>query len=148
MATRRYKTERPIPFTKSMAEAACMIASGMTLTEAARSIGVKQQTLKKWSQRDDFKAAMQQAIDEVLTGCIPSAVNRLKKMIESKNDWVSMGAIRLLFDLTSKNKQQDDQNVIVNFSSMLPPGAPETSGDIKDSEDDDDILTANFVEDE
>lgn len=132
-----------------MAKAAQELAAGRTMTEIAREIGVQQRTIKSWSEREDFKAAKKAAMDEIIDELLPEAIGILREELRSKNEWIAQGAVRIILEMNAKAKQESDQNVIVTFQNMLAPGAPETSGEIDETEDEDDpLIVDGFVEDE
>ena len=84
--------------------------------------------LYRWRHRPDAKAVWDDEVREVIKKCIPRAVNRISKQIDSEVDWLANKAANDVVNLakTTSIFQDDDKTVKVQIEGNLPDlGSPD-----------------------
>ncbi len=95
--------------------AALAVARGLTNAEAAKQAGCGERTLKTWKALPAFKERVNAIRAEVtsralgrLTDGLDFAAGALRKLLTAKSEQVRMSAIRVLFEVTLKLKEQTE----------------------------------------
>lgn len=101
--------------TPKQERAALAVARGLTNAEAAKQAGCGERTLKTWKGIPAFRERVAEIRAEMtaralgrLTEGLDFAVTALRKMLTAKSEQSRMSAIRTLFDVTLKLKEQTE----------------------------------------
>ena len=122
--------KRSLP--KKAAEAASLLATGMTYKQIAEQLDVKPQQVSKWAQREDFKQLYRQILEGAGLRQYARAINVLETQMESKNDWLAQNAARDLANRFEKAVAGIENNrITVTLAGMPELGTP----DNEESED-------------
>ena len=101
--------------TPKQEQAALAVARGLTNAEAAKKAGCGERTLKTWKALPGFRSRVAELRAEMtaralgqLTDGLGFAATSLRKLLSAKSEQVRMSAIRTLFELTLKLKEQTE----------------------------------------
>jgi hypothetical protein len=96
-------------------QAAFAVARGLTNGEVAKQAGAGERTVKTWKALPAFRQRVAEIRAEMteralgrLTDGLDFAVTALRKMLTAKSEQSRMSAIRTLFDVTLKLKEQTE----------------------------------------
>jgi hypothetical protein len=86
-----------------------------------------QEMMHRWRHRPDAKAIWDDEIRQVIQRCIPRAVQRISKQIDSKEGWLANKAANDVVNLakTTSVFQGDDKALTVKIEGMPDIGSPD-----------------------
>ena len=122
--------KRSLP--KKAAEAASLLATGMTYKQIAEQLELPPSRIQQWAKREDFKQLYRQILEGAGLRQYARAINVLETQMESKNDWLAQNAARDLANRFEKAVAGIENNrITVTLAGMPELGTP----DNEESED-------------
>lgn len=122
--------KRSLP--KKAAEAASLLATGMTYKQIAEQLELPPSRIQQWAKREDFKQLYRQILEGAGLRQYARAINVLETQMESKNDWLAQNAARDLANRFEKAVEGIENNrITVTLAGMPELGTP----DNEESED-------------
>ena len=101
--------------TPKQQQAAALIASGKTQRQAAEAVGVSEQTMCAWVQREDFQRHVQallqpahEGVQTALQGLHQRAAEVLASLLETAPPATKLQAIRLIFEINKATPPAQD----------------------------------------
>lgn len=121
--------------TPKQQKAAAFIASGKTQRQAAEAVGVSEQTMCTWAQREDFQKHVQallqpahEGVQTALQGLHQRAAEVLASLLETAPPATKLQAIRLIFEINSaKPPAQDAASSFEDFMKHFGQGLTHAS---------------------
>lgn len=100
--------------------AAIALAEGKTREEAAREAGVDRTTVFRWLRKPEFVAAYKSVAQLSMEALLGKAVSSIEAMLGSKNEWVRLGAARMIIDHVIPHVEAANSAIHVNFNMPQP----------------------------
>lgn len=111
---------------KKAAEAASLLATGMTYKQIAEALDTNASMIAKWAQREDFKKLYQQILERAGMRQYAKAINVLETQMDSKNEWLAQNAARDIANRFEKAVAGIESNRITVTLAGLPElGTPD-----------------------
>jgi hypothetical protein len=112
---------------------AVALASGRTLKQAAAAAGVSERTASKWHTDPQFKGRVLALRGEVVsralgrvTASLTAAANTLRKLLESGNDAIRLGAAKSIIDAALRLREANDlQQQLDDLRALVEPASPD-----------------------
>ena len=84
--------------------------------------------MHRWRTRPDAKAIWDDEVREIVKQCIPRAMSRISKQIDSKEGWLANKAANDVVNLakTTSIFQTDEKAITVKIEGLPDIGSPET----------------------
>lgn len=116
--------KRSLP--KKAAEAASLLATGMTYKQIAEQLELPSSRIQQWAKREDFKQLYRQILEGAGLRQYARAINVLETQMESKNDWLAQNAARDLANRFEKAVAGIENNrITVTLAGMPELGTPD-----------------------
>jgi alkyl sulfatase BDS1-like metallo-beta-lactamase superfamily hydrolase len=116
--------KRSLP--KKAAEAASLLATGMTYKQIAEQLELPPSRIQQWAKREDFKQLYRQILEGAGLRQYARAINVLETQMESKNDWLAQNAARDLANRFEKAVAGIENNrITVTLAGMPELGTPD-----------------------
>ena len=116
--------KRSLP--KKAAEAASLLATGMTYKQIAAALDLPTSRIQSWAQREDFKQLYRKILEGAGLRQYARAINVLENQMESKNEWLAQNAARDIANRFEKAVAGIENNKItVTLAGMPELGTPD-----------------------
>ena len=98
-----------------------MVYTDMQKQEIAKELGVANNAISRWMNREDFQEALKDEMHKGFSSLAVKARRKLDKLIDSNNDGVALGACKEVlskagYDATQKIEQKLDTTINVSIT--------------------------------